>query len=173
VKLAVPYKSQNDNSEHPDGSCNVTSIAMCLEFLKISRKKTSGQFEDELYNYMLQNGLNRHFGEDLAIVVEDYGAKDDFTRHANVEDVKSWLTAGNPAVTHGYFTTFGHIIVLVGYDEKGFIVHDPNGEWFSWGYDKNVPGSSNEKGKFQRYSYKLIEDTCQTDNQFWVHFISK
>ena len=49
VKLAVPYKSQRDNSNNPDGACNVTCMSMCLEFLKIPRRRSSGQFEDELY----------------------------------------------------------------------------------------------------------------------------
>lgn len=31
--LQVPYRSQRDNVENPTGSCNVTSIALCLLFL--------------------------------------------------------------------------------------------------------------------------------------------
>ncbi|WP_293282361.1 C39 family peptidase [Microcoleus sp. PH2017_36_ELK_O_B] len=30
VKLDVPYLSQLDNKRNPTGSCNVTSVAMCL-----------------------------------------------------------------------------------------------------------------------------------------------
>lgn len=176
VKLPVPYKSQLDNGLNPEGSCNVTCIAMCLEYFKIPRKKTSGQFEDELYQYALDNNLSRHSPHDLAVIAQDYGAKDAFDSHATVDAVKAWLSAGNPAVTHGYFTGSGHIIVLVGYDEKGFIVHDPNGEWYSTGYDRNLPTSTNaagrEKGKFQHYSYNLIQKTCAYDGEFWVHFIS-
>jgi uncharacterized protein YvpB len=173
IKLDIPYKSQRDNFNNPDGSCNVTSIAMCLEFLAVPRKRTQGQFEDELYEYALDNNLSRHSPQDLAKIVRDYSAKDAFDVTATINEVKKWLAAGNPAVTHGYFTSFGHIIVFVGYDEKGFIVHDPYGEWYPSGYDRNALGSQDTKGKFLNYSYGLIERTCCTDGQFWVHFISK
>lgn len=175
IKLDVPYKSQRDNDNNPDGSCNVTSLAMCLEFLGISRQRSSDgkQLEDELYEYALDNNFSRHSPHDLAQIVQDYGAKDAFDSHATIDAVKGWLAAGNPAVTHGYFTSFGHIVVLVGYDETGFLVHDPYGEWYSSGYDRNTPGSYDTKGQYLNYSYRLIEETCLTDNQFWVHFISK
>jgi uncharacterized protein YvpB len=173
VKLSVPYKSQRDNNLNPDGSCNVTSIAMCLEYFKVGRRTSSGQYEDELYQYALDQGLSRHSPQDLAQIVEDYGAKDALDTHATFDQVKAWLSAGNPAVTHGYFTTFGHIVVLAGYDDTGFIVHDPYGEWFADGYDRNDPNGNDEKGKFQHYSYNLIRNTCAYDGEFWVHFISK
>jgi peptidoglycan hydrolase-like protein with peptidoglycan-binding domain len=173
VKLAIPYKSQQNNSLNPDGSCNVTCMAMCLEFLKLSRRQLNGQLEDELYQYMLDQGWSRHSPYDLAKLVRAYDAKDAFDSHATVSAVKDWLAAGNPAVTHGWFTGSGHIITLTGYDDGGFIVHDPNGEWYASGYDRNTPSVNDEKGKFQHYSYKLIQETCQTDGEFWVHFISK
>ncbi|MBE9032958.1 C39 family peptidase [filamentous cyanobacterium LEGE 11480] len=173
IKLNVPYKSQRDNYHNPDGSCNVTSIAMCLEFLSVASRSSSIQFEDELYEYALNNGLSRHSPYDLAKIANDYGVKDAFDSHATLDAVKGWLAAGNPIVTHGYFTSFGHIIVLVGYDDKGFIVHDPYGEWYAEGYDRNDPNGNDEKGKFLHYSYGLIERTCMTGGEFWIHFISK
>jgi uncharacterized protein YvpB len=173
VKLDVPYKSQRDNYNNPDGACNVTSLAMCLEFLLIPRRGSSGQFEDELYEYALDNSLSRHSPYDLAKIVKAYGAKDLFDSTSTMKAVKDWLASGKPVVTHGYFTSFGHIVVLVGYDSSGFIVHDPYGEWYASGYDRNDPSGNNTKGKFQHYSYQLIERTCACDNEFWVHFISK
>jgi Peptidase_C39 like family len=173
VKLSIPYKSQLDNNQEPTGTCNITCLAMCLEFLKVSRRSSSGQFEDELYEYALDHGLDRHAPQDLAKIVQDYGANDAFDYHATVKNVKSWLSAGNPAVTHGWFTRSGHIVALVGYDDTGFIVHDPNGEWSSSGYIRNDSSNNHERGKFQHYSYNLIERTCAADGEFWVHFISK
>ncbi|MCU0566084.1 MAG: C39 family peptidase [Oculatellaceae cyanobacterium Prado106] len=176
VRLEVPYKSQADNRYDPWKTCNVTSIAMCLAYLNIPQKKTSGQFEDELNEYMLDHGLNRHSGSDLAEVVRAYGAQDFYTTQATPEQVRKWLAQKNPAVFHGFFTrggVGGHIIATVGYDSKGFIVHDPAGEFFWQGYAYNEAQGNNAKGKFQHYSYKLIEQTCQTDGEFWVHFISK
>ena len=173
VKLPVPYKSQRDNMENPSGSCNVTCMAMCMEFLGVKRKETSGQFEDELYRYAERNGLSRHSPHDLARIVEDYGLRDNFRADATIDQVKEWLSDGKPIVIHGYFTSFGHIVAIVGFDDKSFIVHDPWGEWNSWGYNRNEPGVNNEKGKYVNYSYDMIKRLCIPDGSFWVHFISK
>ncbi|MGF1490886.1 MAG: C39 family peptidase [Microcoleaceae cyanobacterium] len=163
----VPYKSQIDNWYNPTGACNVTSIAMCLEYLGVDRQTGYGQFEDELYEYALSRGYSRHNPYDLAQIVRDYGMRDYFTEKALIEDVQEWVASDNPAVIHGYFTSFGHIIVVVGYDEYGFIVHDPYGEWFPTGYRTDLSGA------YLSYSYRLIQRVCIPDGNFWVHFISK
>ena len=178
VQLDVPYKSQLDNVHLPHATCNVTCLAMCMEFINPALKPSDGsQLEDNLYLYAVKNQLDQESPYDMAKIVEAHGVRDRFDNNASIEKVKAWLSNGNPAVTHGYFPhTSGHIIVLVGYDEKGFIVHDPNGEWFEWGYDRNERFGNNEKGKFKNYSYGLIERTCILENdpngRFWIHYIS-
>jgi uncharacterized protein YvpB len=167
VKLEVPYQSQLDNWFNPTGSCNVTSLAMCLQYLGASRRDNIGQFEDELYEYAINEGLSRHNPYDLARIVRDYGCQDEFRENATIEQVKDWLADGNPVVVHGYFTSFGHIVVLVGYDDDGFFVHDPYGEWFPGGYRTDLDGA------YLHYSYRLIRRLCIPDGSFWVHFISK
>ncbi|MBW4522538.1 MAG: C39 family peptidase [Scytolyngbya sp. HA4215-MV1] len=167
VKLNIPYKSQLDNEENPTGSCNVTSLAMCLQFLGAQRKTSSGQFEDELYRYAQDHGLSRHDPHDLAVVVEAYGCRDDFRSDATIDQVKDWLADGKPIVTHGYFTTFGHVVVFAGYDSTGFLVHDPYGEWTPYGYRTDL------SGQYVHYSYNMIKSVCIPDGSFWVHFLSK
>lgn len=167
VRLGIPYRSQMDNLNNPTGACNVTSIAMCLDFLRIPRRRRTGQFEDELYEYAIAKGYSRWDPYDLAKIVRDYGAQDYFTENATIDDVQDWLASGNPAVIHGYFTSFGHIIVAAGYDSEGLFVHDPYGEWFPTGYDTTVSGA------YLHYSYRLIRSVCMADGDFWVHFISK
>ncbi len=165
VRLDVPYKSQLDNWYNPTGSCNVTSIAMCLEYLGVTPQY--GQLEDELYEYALNRGYSRHSPYDLARIVRDYGRRDIFKENTRVEEVQDWLVAGNPAVMHGYFTYCGHIVVAVGFDDAGFFVHDPYGEWFSTGYRTDLSGA------YLHYSYRLIRRLCMPDGDFWVHFISR
>ena len=162
-----PYKYQLDNYYNPTGACNVTSMAMCLQFLGKPRRDNIGQFEDELYEYALNKGYSRWSPYDLAKIVKEYGAKDTFKENATFEEVKDWLVDGNPTVIHGYFTSFGHIMPVVGYDETGLVVHDPYGEWFASGYDNNANGA------YLHYSYDLIRRVCMADGNFWVHFISK
>lgn len=150
VKLDVPYRSQLDNVFNPFGACNVTSVAMCLLWGGIASQDKKVQPEDKLYQYMESRNLNRHSPQDLATVVRDYGLNDEYTATGTIDAVKAHIASGKPAIAHGYFTAFGHIVVLVGYDEKGFLVHDPYGEWFPTGYDTSVSGA------YLHYFYRLI-----------------
>jgi uncharacterized protein YvpB len=167
VQLTVPYKMQLDNKFEPYSTYNVTSAAMCLEYYGIYAKNKNIQLEDELYEYMSDKGLNKHYPEDLAQTIRDYGIKDNFTVHGTFERCKQHLSAGNLCIIHGYFTDPGHIIVLVGYNETGFIVHDPYGEWFKTGYRTDL------SGEYLHYRFDLIRKTCAYDGEFWVHYLSK
>ncbi|MBD2311952.1 DUF4231 domain-containing protein [Desertifilum sp. FACHB-1129] len=171
VELPVPYLSQVDNVKNPFGSCNVTSLAMCLKYFGVQQNNPSQQFEDELQDWLEARGLDRHEPHALVQAVKAYGCQDRFTTTATLEQVKQWLAQGNPCVVHGYFTSYGHIIAIIGYNSKGLIVHDPYGEWTPNGYDRN-DDSRPEKGKALTYSYEMIKRTC-IDAEFWVHFISK
>lgn len=165
IKLDVPYRSQLDNKYHPTGTCNVTSIGMCLEYF--GEKPKEGQLEDELYKYALAKGYDYQSPYDLARIVREYGYQDTFREDATIKQVQNWLLNGNPAVIHGYFTRVGHIVTVVGFDKNGFLVHDPYGEWFSTGYRTDLSGA------YLHYSYRLIRRVCIPDGDFWVHFISK
>jgi uncharacterized protein YvpB len=175
IQLNVPYRSQRNNEINPDGACNVTSLAMVLLYHGIPQRQPNSyaQFEDELYDYAENNGLSRHDPHDLAVVVEDYGLRDDYRSDASLEQIKAWVALRRPVVIHGYFTNFGHIIVVIGYDKSGFIVHDPYGEWNNWGYDLNEPDGNNTKGKALHYSYDMISRLCVDESGCWAHFISK
>ena len=120
-RLNVPYQSQLDNAENPGGACNVTSFAMVMRYFQIRQKTNAVQFEDELYRYMEQNHLNRHDPEDLARMAAAYGVKDDFTTQGRLSDIRKAIAEGRPCIIHGYFTSFGHIIVIRGYDRTGFL----------------------------------------------------
>ncbi|MEG4583058.1 C39 family peptidase [Microcoleus sp. MON1_C5] len=176
VLLDVPYKSQLDNRYEPSSTCNVTSLAMVLEFFgiglvtlfdgrKVKRNKNT-QLEDELYQYMIDKELNKLYPEHLAQVARDYGLKDDFTVWGTIERCIQHLINGYPCIIHGYFTQPGHILVLVGCNATGFFVHDPYGEYFRSGYRTDL------SGKNLHYSFDLIRRLCAYDGQFWVHYLS-
>ena len=166
TKLTVPYFSQLDNKNNPYGSCNVTAIAMCLAYFGKKSNIPQEQLEDELYRYMERKGLDRHLPEDLATLVSAYGLRDDFRRDGTIEQAQIHLRSGNPCAIHGYFTQYGHIATLVGCDDTGFLVHDPYGEYWESGYDRNVSGA------YLHYSYGMIERLCMPDGGLWLHRIS-
>lgn len=163
LRLKVPYLSQLDNANNPTGSCNVTSIAMALQFYGIDA------VPDDLYTEMLNSGLIRHSPQDLAIVANKRdGVKDEFSPGASIDDVRSHLDTENPGVIHGYFTNSGHIVCVVGYNEKGLVVHDPYGKWLGGtDYDTSV------SGEYLTYSYESIEASCLPDGTCWLHKFSK
>jgi uncharacterized protein YvpB len=162
--LNIPYKSQMDNWLNPTGACNVTSFAMVMAYFQVRRWST-GQFEDELYNYMERQGLSRHEPVDLAKMAREYGTISDFTTRGSLYDIRKAIAEGRPCIIHGYFTTFGHIIVVRGYDQNGFYVNDPYGEWTSDGYRKGVNGAK------LYYSNNLIQSKCSPEGKdyIWLH----
>lgn len=180
IKLDVPYHTQLNNINNPYGACNVTSVAMVLNYLAKKRNKNIrknkysnwNQLEDELYMVMLDHNWSRHTPEGLASLAKFYGFKNTTSnRYSNIEEVEDWLlNKESPVIIHGYFTSFGHIIVVTGFDQihgqKGFWVHDPYGEWLPLhNYDNNKSGA----GLF--YPYKDIRPACLPDGFLWAVFI--
>lgn len=166
VKLPVPYLSQRDNYYEPPSTCNVTCVAMCLSFFGAQSKDPAEQLEDELYRRVKYFGLDKGAPYTLRKIVEDYGCRDDFKPDTQWVELKEWLNQGSPCIVHGWFTASGHIVVICGYNDKGFICHDPWGEYWPSGYDTTA------SGKYLTYSYSLMEQVCGPDRDLWIHKIN-
>ncbi|MBE9033080.1 C39 family peptidase [filamentous cyanobacterium LEGE 11480] len=166
--LNVPYKSQMDNWLNPSGACNVTCFAMVMSYFKVRRWGT-GQLEDELYRYMERKGLSRHEPGTLAQMSRHYGLRNNLTLRGSLYDIRKAIAEGRPCIIHGYFTSFGHIVVIRGYNKNGFYVNDPFGEWTRYGYRKGVNGSR------LFYSNELIQSKCSPEgkNYMWLHRLSR
>jgi uncharacterized protein YvpB len=167
--LNIPYKSQLDNAFNPTGSCNVTSFAMVMNYFQVERQWNTGRLADELYNYMSQQGLSRHEPEDLVRMARDYGVNSNFTARGSLADIRKSLAEGKPCILHGYFTSFGHILVVRGYDDKGFYVNDPYGEWTEYGYRVGANGAN------LYYSNALIQSKCSPEGRdyLWLHRLTR
>jgi hypothetical protein len=167
--LNIPYKSQLDNALNPTGSCNVTSFAMVMAYFKIRGKTGVGQLEDELYRYMLDKKLSRWEPDDLVTMATAYGLKDEYTTRGRLSDLRRAIASGYPCIIHGYFTSFGHIVVVRGYDQQGFFVNDPYGEWTSSGYRNDWSGEN------LHYSNWLIQSRCSPEGEdhIWMHRLSR
>lgn len=161
-RLKVPYFHQLDNVNDPTGTCNVTSVAMCLGYY--GYKYTP----DQLFNIARDNrpSLDIQSPFDLQKLIRLCGASDNFQISGKIEKIKLAINDKKPCIIHGYFTRSGHIVVIVGYNDKGLIVHDPYGEWFSNGYDTSIDG------EYLTYSYEMINRLCAPDGDLWTHVVS-
>ncbi len=165
-QLNVPYHTQLNNEQNPSGSCNVTSLAMCYRFVSPFRNfgKTdpNEQLEDYLYRRVEDEGLSRHSPEDLAHMSAILDVPHVFKPCESIEDIKASIDDGKPAIIHGYFTSFGHIVVVIGYTETGLVIHDPYGVY---------PYNTSDSGEAVEYPYSLINQTCAPDGCIWTHYL--
>ncbi|MBD2329800.1 C39 family peptidase [Alkalinema sp. FACHB-956] len=167
-QLNIPHRTQLDNALNPKGACNVTCFAMVMQYFQIPQKTSAMQLEDELYRYMEAKGLSRHEPGDLAEMAAAYGLKNELTLRGSLADIRKAIAEGKPCIIHGYFTSFGHIIVVRGYDRSGFRVNDPFGEWTSRGYHQGPYGNN------LHYSNNLIQSKCSPEGSdyIWLHRLS-
>jgi uncharacterized protein YvpB len=170
VKLPVPHYSQRDNLFRMGQTCNVTCCAMIIRFFYPNLKtKQYGQLEDELLKYCERQWGKEsiYYHDNLVRLLEVYGVRSVFSTNTPFTKVREHLASGNPAIYSGRFTRSGHIICLIGYDEKGFIVNDPWGEWYSTGYQ-------NKSGASLHYSNNLISNVSYSGrDKGWIHLCSK
>jgi GH24 family phage-related lysozyme (muramidase) len=166
INLNVPYFSQRDNENEPSSTCNITCVAMCLAFYGI-KAQGSRQLEDELYAEVKKKGWDKYTHDDLSKLLKANGLLNQFSTEASWDSVKGHLGSGNPVIISGKFTKSGHIIVLRGYNDQGFWVNDPWGEWFATGYQ-------NKSGNNLHYSYRLCNSISYGgDKSTWAHFPKK
>jgi len=163
--LGVPYFSQLDNPRDPFVTCNVTSIAMVIAFHGVRSRNPRQQLEDELYQWVINKygARSRTDNSVLQNLYRAYGFGGGFRTDRTWSQIKQEIIANRPVVIGGYFTHGGHIICIIGFDEFGFIVHDP--------YGNALTGYSQTEGKGLRYPYIYMRDMCGVDGDVWAHFI--
>jgi uncharacterized protein YvpB len=167
--LDVPYYSQRDNAVRPYQTCNMTCAAMTIKYYYPDLKTGKEQLEDKLTKYATEKwGADSiYYHGRIAQVLDNWGVVSTFNTATPFREIKKSIDNGNPVIYSGNFTKSGHIIVIIGYDDTGFIVNDPYGEWTQSGY-KNVPGDR------LHYSYKLVGNLSYTTyNSGWAHLLHK
>lgn len=136
-------------------------MAMVLHYHGIRGDGSERQLEDQIYKRFLAMGLSRHDPYHIKRVLESYpGIQDDFTERGRFVDIHDAILQNKPVIIHGYFTPFGHIVVIRGYDNEGFFVNDPYGEFFLKGryYRTDLTGRN------KRYSKNLIAQICSPES---------
>ena len=167
VCLDVPYFSQMDNKRNPYGSCNVTSVAMCLKFFG----KIDATNPDELLQFMSAKGWDRHVHDHLSRLIQSFGIENKFSVATTFDAMRDHLRANKPVIYSGRFTRSGHIIVLKGFNNNAFVVNDPYGEYYSRGYKRNIIGGAHY-GKDLAYSFNLLQKVSYSGSKRgWAHLV--
>ena len=146
----VPYYYQFNNGLYPSSSCQNTSIAMVLSFLgvnitpdDVTREFTKDKAQSVSgFNYVFNTLARRHGVRTI-----------DSHDQGSFAQLKAALDRGEPVVVHGFFTGFGHVLVVTGYDENGYYANDPAGTWsqiFKGGYNNAWNESTQGKNIYYR-----------------------
>ena len=122
-------------------------------FFPGTNANTPGQLEDAMTKYCTSNwGPDSIYYHDKIVkTLAHWNVKSVFSTTTPFTKIKQHLANGYPVIYSGKFTGSGHIIVLRGYDNTGFWVNDPWGEWFSTGYQ-------DKSGENRHYSYRMMSN---------------
>jgi GH24 family phage-related lysozyme (muramidase) len=163
INLAVPAWLQTDNYTQAERTCNSTSCAMCLAFLKPGAIKSDDDYIKKLisggYGDTTDHGAQ---GRLLA----SYGLKSTWHTNLGFADLERELKAGRPIVIgilhRGSLSapTGGHMLVVRGLKSNGdFIVNDPYGS-VNDGYSGPA-----ENGKVAVYSRTMLQKRWLPENK--------
>jgi GH24 family phage-related lysozyme (muramidase) len=155
IKLNVPFYNQLDNYRDPYRTCNSSSCAMCLEYLKPGT--LIGPKGDDAYIQKVFAIGDTTDHEVQTKVLKSYGIDSSFSYTLGFDDLERELKAGRSvpiAILHRgtlQNPTGGHIVVAVGLTVKGdFYIHDPYGD-LNGGYQGPV-----EDGKYTIYTREVL-----------------
>jgi hypothetical protein len=121
VVLDVPYFYQYDNRYEPGATCGLTSTAMVLS--------SWGLAVDPDTLYVRYGKAQGQSPTGILEIYEAEGLEGEAGWTATRSELRALLDAGQPVIVHGWWTSAGHIVVLVGYDDAGWITNDPAGDW--------------------------------------------
>lgn len=168
----VPYFYQYENTYNPSGSCQNSSAAMVLSWIGW------GGEPDDLSSYwgtsyaQSPGGLAAMFNAEAGW----QNLNDRLRAHTSgsISGLKGLLDRGLPVIIHGYFTSYGHVVVVLGYDNDGYWVNDPAGTWnerFMGGYPY---GWEPTAGHQIHYEAEAFEAAIATSNghtylPLWYH----
>jgi uncharacterized protein YvpB len=171
----VPYFFQYDNALYPGSSCQNTSVAMVLAHLG-----WSGRPDDITASWGKDYAQRPHNLSHMfnAIATEEgLGGALQTTTNGTLEGLRSTLQEGYIVIIHGYFTSYGHVLVVTGYDGSFYTTNDPAGVWrqtFRGGY----AWSSSTAGHGIRYPKEAFETAVATSNgqnslPLWYHILRR
>jgi len=171
----VPYFYQYANRLYPSSTCQNTTIAMVLammgwsgdpdvvtEYWGKDRAQTPQGFSEVL------NGEAGYWGLPVRSIPRT---------NASIGDLHRLLDRGIPVPVHGFFTGYGHVLLVLGYDAEGYWVNDPAGAWnerFTGGYPYGWDSTVGEGIHYPRAAFEAAIGTSDgsTPLPIWLHELS-
>jgi uncharacterized protein YvpB len=172
----VPYFYQYENKNNPSGSCQNTCVAMILKYY--AQKEGKNTIANDITPDVISTkwgtkkaqsvtGMEDLFNkeaESLGLNVREKG-----TEKATLAEFQKIVTAGKPIVVHGYFTSFGHILVVLGFDGTHYICNDPAGKWSQKYKNGGYNTTNNSEGVAIKYAKTAFEEALSPDGLVWMH----
>lgn len=165
--LSIPYYNQYDNRNYPSATCQNTSIAMVLSHFQYKIKP------DEIFSRWGKDMAQSPSG--LNYIYSHYAANSFINTYTNSspEDLQYALSQGYVAIVHGYFTSYGHVLVVRSFDGQYYYVNDPAGRWsgcFKCGY---TTGDYNGVTKYPKIAFENAVFTSDGSSYLpgWIHLI--
>lgn len=160
--LNVPFYPQTDNYRDAQRTCNSSSCAMCLEFLKPGTLHGSKGDDDYIRKVFAIGDTTDHAVQTK--VLSSYGVTSRFSYNLSFDDLDREIANGKPVIIgilhRGSLSspTGGHMIVVIGKTKSGdYVVNDPYGS-LNDGYTGSV---SNGRGAV--YKKSVLEKRWTVD----------
>jgi hypothetical protein len=166
--LELPYYYQYANSINPGGSCQNTSMAMVLK-----KYGASVSTPDSISSYygtsqaQTVTGFQTVFNSEA--VFYGLSIRDSGTSQGTIAEMREILESGMPVVVHGFFTSYGHVMVVLGYENGQYEVHDPAGQWNETYQGGGYGGWNPTAGRYGKYNAAAFEAAIAPDNLVWMH----
>ena len=158
--LEAPYYYQYHNRNEPGSTCGITSGAMLM-----------GHYGSRLSPDDLYRRYGKHQGQSpigLATIYRRELGYGTGTYTGSRSQIRRHIDAGRPVVIHGNFTGSGHVVLIVGYDDTGWILHDPAGRWAGC-YRCGYPSRTSTNGRFVHYSYgSMSASVMGAEGSVWM-----
>jgi len=184
--IAMDYMYQGDNKTRDQGknqynTCSVTGEAMLFKYMGITQDNPNKLYPDELYEKMKEEGrggskLTKDITGNTDILLGKYGHGDKQQKNFYGKNTEEWkkmikdkIDEGKPVIAGGYTTASGHIMDIVGYDEKGFILHDPAGDRKKGYFREN----GEKDGKYVHYTYEQCKEWQIGNGKGWTGTIER
>lgn len=156
--LAVKYQSQRDNKTSGADNANRTCFSSSCAMLAMTVKPGSVANDDAYIQKRQEFGDSTDASAQVACL-KSLGINARFTVLANNTTIQKQIDRGIPVpvgiLHHGTAANpsgQGHWICVIGYDAKGFVVHDP------WGEIDHASGTyPSTNGANRHYSYGLFD----------------